>query len=88
MLCIWLPVIISKRGIQKMYEIQKGIAVPEIESGPKYPFSKMEIGDSFAIHSRNVAKVKGGAYAYTKKNPSVKFSILPHDKAYRCWRVK
>lgn len=71
-----------------MYEIQKGIAVPEIESGPKYPFSKMEIGDSFFVHSRNVTKVKGGAYSYTKKNPAIKFSILPYEKGYRCWRVQ
>lgn len=69
-------------------KIEKNIPIPTISC--KFPFDKMQVGDSFIIpdeipHTR----VRVKCIQYVKKNNlSHKFSIKKVNKGYRCWRVK
>lgn len=73
-----------------MYSIEKGVKVPvkwEMR-GVKYPFRKMEIGDSFLFKKEDYTKVASAMYSYQKNNPPLKFLIRELDNEQRCWRVK
>jgi hypothetical protein len=66
-----------------MYEVEKGIKMPE--ENPKYPFRLMEIGDSFEFPSEELPKVRWACNAFRRKSqPCMKFVF----KVNRCWRVK
>lgn len=70
-----------------MYKVEKGIAIPKKDSRgrpSKYPFSIMEVGDSFEVNS--AAKVAPAASVHGKKYGK-KFIVKRHGDAYRCWRI-
>lgn len=77
-------------------KIEKDIPIPKYTRGPiaKYPFSKMEIGDSFFIHSQKQSRAVSScsimwARHFNKKNKEErKFSTRKQGKGYRCWRIK
>lgn len=72
------------------YRIRKGIPLPEKSSNAIYPFSDMEIGDSFTFESDSIAKIEQAAYQYARRvGGGVKFSVrkLDDDRA-GIWRVE
>ncbi len=71
-----------------MIKIEKNIQVPHEypRTSHKYPFSEMEIGDSFIIKS-NHRLVAAAAVMYAKRN-NMKFSVRKFEGGWRCWRVK
>jgi hypothetical protein len=82
-----------------MYKIEKGIDIPKSTNNGKrgnprrYPFDKMEIGDSFFVESKNLSKARNSitscAAIYTKKhNPEAKFMSLTIENGIRVWRIK
>ena len=84
-----------KRG----YKIQKNVPIPHHRGGKsKYPFLKMDIGDSFVVedNTRDAAKIASGirnsyhnVYRYNLEFKSAKFTIRVIDKhSVRCWRIK
>jgi len=73
-------------------KIEKGIPVPPKKQSKKkqvrhekYPFSKMEIGDSF-LSKEPQARVNSSAYVFGKKT-GMKFKIRSVGKGCRCWRI-
>lgn len=69
------------------FKIEKKIPVPF--SSSKYPFGKMEVGDSFFIKEKEVVlnSVSSAAHHYGKHN-NKKFSIRKAENGYRIWRIK
>jgi len=68
------------------YVIEKDIPLPEFDS--KYPFGKMEVGDSFALSLGDRSRVTSVATRYSKTE-DVKFTIRKvSDTEARCWRIK
>lgn len=69
------------------YEIEKGI--PVFPRG-KYPFSRMEIGDSFLVPAEDggakVRKVRSAACEFARRK-SVKFTCLSVNGGLRIWRT-
>lgn len=63
-------------------EIEKNIPIPT--ASPKYPFSKMDVGDSFLTTEKSV---RSSCVIYSKKT-GVKFSCYVVDGGVRVWRVK
>ena len=54
----------------------------------KYPFDKMEPGDSFLLNGEQfTAKVRSSANKYGRLH-NCKFSIRMTPDGYRCWRIK
>jgi len=75
------------------YEVEKDIPIPvHIPKGSRYPFSKMEVGDSFKVpYAKNVGStISGGAGHFRRVHPEYKFVIrtLKEEGIVRCWRVK
>jgi hypothetical protein len=69
------------------YEIEKGIPIPRSsEYEAKYPFSKMEVGDSFSVEERRES-VASAARSYGCR-VGKKFSIRKEGNGMRIWRVK
>lgn len=77
-----------------MYELEKGIPITEKSIGrhlKKYPFTEMEVGDSFFV------SVDGDALALRRKqlslcgaalrNKPMKFTTRVVDGGVRIWRI-
>lgn len=67
-----------------MIEIDKNIPVPKINS--KFPFDKMEVGDSFFTDTLNVSS---NAYGWAKKysNNKIKFKQRKEGNGMILWRT-
>lgn len=81
-----------------MYEIEKGIPIPNSIHGggqpPKYPFEQMEIGDSFFIpcHIKDKKTVQSNVASARKVAPKMKFTTkyvdeIPGQTGIRVWRI-
>lgn len=54
----------------------------------KYPFTLMNVGDSFFVEGAKSATLLNAARAYAKRNQgTVKFAVRTVDGGARCWRV-
>lgn len=72
------------------FKIEKGLPVVGAKRGakPKYPFRKMEIGDSIFIDG-DVGRVAAiTAHAFAHRNCEYKFMCRKVEGGYRIWRVK
>lgn len=72
-----------------MYQIDKDVELPSTGRSSVYPFSKMEVGDSFLVATddkRRAASLRACASTYAKKN-SVKFTCKQVDGGVRVWRT-
>ncbi len=77
--------------IKQLAKIEKGIPIPAHngDGTRKYPFSSMEVGDSFLLNGQNPTSVSGAAISFGKAyNRNQKFSVRKTPDGYRCWRVK
>jgi hypothetical protein len=77
-----------------MYEIEKGIEIPEGVTGrpKKYPLKDLEIGDSFLVplaehESPKIKKVKASLHAISATHKPKKFAIRVVEGGVRCWRI-
>lgn len=74
------------------FSIDKNVPIErysKVEETPRYPFTQMEVGDSFLIPlEHNVKSVKTYA-SMARRKTGHKYSILRVNKdgQYRCWRV-
>ena len=82
-----------------MYEIEKCIKITEAKSGrpktgPKYPFRKMNVGDSFSIPFENkyeARKIQSRLLMSTRRERfpnGEKFTTRTLDNCIRCWRIE
>jgi hypothetical protein len=73
-----------------MFKLEKGIPFVERQQyeGSKYPFSLMEVGDSFEFEASIIIRVQSAACNAGKRgNMKFKAHKVSKDKG-RCWRVK
>ena len=68
------------------YVIERNVPVKRVyRSRKNYPFSKMEVGDSFVTKNKSV---RTSAYYFGKKYGS-KFKVgVLEDSEFRVWRIK
>jgi len=67
------------------FKIEKGVSIPDVE--PKYPFSEMDIGDSFEFPKNLISKVRSAAYSFSSSRQT-KFVVKKTiNEAARCWRI-
>lgn len=73
-----------------MINIEKGIPIPNTKGRKsKYPFDKMEVGDSFKLKDVPKNTVLNAANSWAKRNKKkVKFTIRFIDNVTRIWRIK
>lgn len=77
---------------QKRITIQRGIPVPahpiQRVRRPRYPWARMEVGDSFRFPKRVRAQgAHSQCYAMSKKLGR-KFRAIRTEDGYRCWRTE
>ena len=63
------------------------VPTPPENSRAKYPFSSMEVGDSFLIPPELVSKVRIACHTYAHRTGK-KFSVRMDGAGHRCWRLK
>lgn len=71
------------------YKIEKNIPVSPLKRAGralKYPFIKMEIGDSFRFETKDLSKVSSSA-ANTTHRYNYKFIICKQNVGHRVWRI-
>lgn len=71
-----------------MIDIEKGVPMPNFLGGTgyRYPWSKMEVGDSFFVTDRTSTSVSGSATAAAKRGHG-KFRCRTVEGGVRVWRV-
>lgn len=75
-------------------QIEKGVAMPTrnetVGRAPKYPWSSMQVGDSFLIpKGTKRTSVDSSGRSWSKRNGgTVVFASRKTDEGYRIWRVK
>lgn len=72
------------------FKIEKGIQAPEYQPRQKYPFSEMEVNDSFFIKGAGMKerkKLSAAACTYGQNHNKV-FTVRSVDGGVRIWRVK
>jgi len=76
------------------YAIESGIPIAPRKLYKKiYPFSTMEIGDSFSLAENSfgeIGRVRAAAYYFETRHQPMKFAVRisdPSTRAYRCWRI-
>lgn len=72
------------------YQIEKNIQMPaSVRAGRtyKYPFTQMEVGDSFFVPEKTAARFQSTASSASKRH-SMKFRCRNVDGGVRCWRVE
>ena len=70
-----------------MYEIENDVKIPELTTSrkSKYPFSQMEVGQSFKVVGKNPASAVSQR---NKRNPEKKFIVRREGDDFRVWRVE
>ena len=66
------------------YKIEKGIPMPPERCGTKYPFMKMEIGDSIVIPDMKLQALQS-LFAYYKKKHGRRFVWQAVEGGIRVW---
>ena len=67
--------------------IENNVPVPSDISGTrKYPFNKMQVGDSFALPVAHYKRLQRAAHAYGDYH-GLKFSVRNQGETVRVWRV-
>jgi len=66
------------------YTIESGIPVPPRNG--KYPWKKLEVGQSFFIKGKNYRQLNPAARSYGKRH-KMAFRVVNTPKGVRCWRV-
>ncbi len=83
----------SKLNKEYDYKIEKGIKIPEIKQGTKYPIALLKVGQSFFVEApRNqiygvLKNILARAY-YHKLKTKKEFVTRIYDNGIRMWRVK
>jgi len=77
-----------------MYEIISNEPIPIISKGrkPKYPFAKMEIGDSILIHGdrwdeNHILAARRSAGQYATRHEGYRFQTVFTDVGLKIWRI-
>lgn len=72
----------------EMLKVEKGITVPRVRRYTKYPFDKMEVGDSFYCDGATRNSIASSASRYARnKGQGKKFTIRKEGNGCRCWRI-
>ena len=82
------PTVITQEPTLPEFQILKGIVMPVKNQGrtSKYPFDKMEIGDSF-FTTLPMSTVAGSISWYKKQNPGTAFKSKAWGKGRMVWRI-
>jgi hypothetical protein len=75
-----------------LFIIEKNIKMPSAKTKKrkhfeKYPWSKMQVGDSFFVPNKLTSAISAVAVGASKRNPGMKFSVRQMTDGVRVWRT-
>jgi hypothetical protein len=71
-----------------IYVIENGVIVPKTRKvSSKYPFMKMEVGQSVLIADKKIGYIRSYVSTLAKKS-GMKFRVLAADGGVRVWRIE
>ena len=79
------------------FKIEKGVEMPRTNFGrggsgsaSKYPFAKMEVGDSFQFECNDddYNRIRSAAYMHKRKRGYIFAFRKIAEGSYRCWRIE
>lgn len=75
------------------YKIEKGVALSAIDRKgrayySKYPFSRMEVGDSFEMAIEDYRKIVSASVSFRRSRPDHRFAFRRNGNTARCWRIQ
>lgn len=70
-----------------MYTIEKNVPVPTHPKANRFPYSELEVGDSFVVEGVKASSVYGSNYRMSKKLGRV-FVGRKEGEAIRVWRTQ
>ena len=73
-----------------MHEVEdKGPAPDQQRYTGKYPWGRMEVGDSFAVEEEMARNVRSAGFSRSRSYPGEKYVVrMDVNGEYRCWRIK
>ena len=74
-----------------MFEIERGIPIPENKRHSEYPWSKLEVGDSFVVEGdkKTAKSLRVTGWDYGRRHRPFKIIVRQEtDKTVRVWRVQ
>ena len=69
-----------------MFTIEKNVPMPKTSRVSKYPFDKLEVGDSFLVAGGKKGTVAAAANAAAKRLER-KFTVRVVEDGVRVWRI-
>ena len=69
-------------------KIEKGIPLPSGKNQARYPFSKMEIGDSFAVPKSEANRLRTSLNQYKIKTKDKAFATRTLPNEIRVWKIE
>jgi len=73
------------------FKLEKEIPIPPkhiIPKPSKYPFYKMEIGDSFVVPLNKTKPLRTAVAIYKKKHPEWAYASRTLQEGFRIWRIR
>ena len=68
-------------------EIQSDVPMPKLPAHAKYPWVKMQVGDSFFVPGQTSQNF-GGTLDNARKSTGRKFTVRKVDGGIRVWRLE
>jgi len=71
-----------------MLIIDTHVPLPVVNTRQKYPFAKMQVGDSFAVaDERGARNARAAAGMFARRNEGTAFTCRKTEGGWRLWRV-
>lgn len=74
-----------------LFIVEKNIKMPSAKKkkkrAEKYPWARMEVGDSFFVPNKSTGAMSAAAVLAKKRHPTKKFSVRTMTDGVRVWRT-
>lgn len=72
-----------------MFEIEKGIPIPDSKKPIDFPLDKMKVGDSFTVENETIRnRLRTAILRQRYSHPEQAFIVRTIGKEFRCWRIR
>lgn len=78
---------IDNMEMYEMFTLERGLDIPERKTGPKYPYDRLELGDSFYLEGGDLSKLCNANYREWRRTGK-KFTARKVENGVRVWRIE
>lgn len=70
------------------FEIEPDVPIPEGTTKQKYPFSRMNVGDSFVFEKEQLTALRNSSASWAKRHGGKFVCRQVGTDVWRCWRIE